>query len=201
MQCEICDRNFATKYTLQRHMIGFHGKNNSEEDTESVITEDNQSEDTEMEDSNERPDFWNLLIKKTVATIIQWRISKGWEPSLDYTNPLDLCEGKMYSQLIQSLREEFELQGKLNSAQEDDNLINLIIKEKERMADKLTDDAFTDDDADYIAWNKYKYLVRKKVLQNLEELNPLVTIDEDDNDNDEEDSDQEEIDQNNIVPQ
>ena len=87
MLCSKCQKSFATKYTLKRHMEQFHPTDEMEDLSIDLNSDDGESNDVfngseadenssnEIETENgseseeEEPDFWNLLIRRVVAEI------------------------------------------------------------------------------------------------------------------------------------
>ena len=62
---------------------------------------------------------------------------------------------------------------KIHNAGSTDSVLDLIENELEKLKNKFMDDSF-EDEIKEMAWKKHKPLIRKRILQNLEELEVLV---------------------------
>ncbi len=85
MQCDICDRFFATKYTYRRHLATTSGCYIDDSSESIMSTEDpshpesNASDDEDDDDNGTEPtepDFWSLLIEETAEKIHNDRVAK-----------------------------------------------------------------------------------------------------------------------------
>ena len=194
MYCRLCNSHFATKYTYRRHVDKVHKSNppndsydsdgdttNSEDSSESRkpdifrdISEDNESNTSETE--SETSDFWTLLIRDTAQEIYNVRLGHGKPGAVEgITSTKDLVQGKHLSRLIEDLKDNFRNIKDIYDASVNDTLLDLIDKKADKIEDRFDNTSEKiRDEAEDMAWKKYKLLVRKKIEDNLDELNLLV---------------------------
>ena len=201
MHCAICQKNFATKYTYERHIQKKHrpeeeiedqesdndkpdifeySQSGNESSGESMEQTDNGSETEEEEE--EKPDFWTLLIRYIVLQLHEEQKAEG---HLGFASLEQIAERPLLSKIINRLRNEYYEIKLIHEAGSSDSLLEKIETELEKLKEESTDEEF-EEEAQEIAWKKYKPCIKKKILQNLEEFEMLVcnsdADDEDDSD-------------------
>jgi predicted Fe-S protein YdhL (DUF1289 family) len=198
MYCEACGRTYATKFSYQRHLLTKHSNvlRNVEEDSTSNDSGSEASDNVQNQDSqdisdreSETPeDFWTLLIKDTVETIVKDRIANGKPGHFEeLDNVYQLLEGKNLSGFISHMKERYHHIKRIHDTIENDSVLHLIGQKTTALEEKFGDDEFKDE-AEDMAWKKYKYLVKKKIVDNLKELSPLVGGGESEDEEEEEES-------------
>ena len=138
---------------------------------ESVDNDMNQDEHSEDEDAN----FWTILIRSVVSEIYMKRKAlgkTGFLPGL--TTPEQMTEGKYLSSFIKRLRLKYNEIEEMHEASCKDPVIELIEDEIEEQKEDSEDGSFESDDEE-LAWEKYKPLVKKRILQNLDEIDVLIS--------------------------
>lgn len=179
MSCPACKKDFASKYTYKRHIQQLHPKmeydnvSSTQESDNENVSEENESE-TEENDSEDELDFWTMLIRHTVEDICKNRKAQGLTeciPSL--TESEQMAEGVMLSQFMKKLREVYYDIEKIHEAGSGDSVLEKIETKLGKLQQQFEDDSF-EDETQEMAWEKYKPLIRKKILENLDEFEDLV---------------------------
>lgn len=199
MNCEYCHKVFATKYTLKRHMAQVHSES-FDTTTDSIKSEsestngestvplqesnggDNSDPEEPMDSDSEEPtteDFWTLLIRATVKQIYYQRIAAGLPvPIPDVDSAEELLEGKAFNQIFHQMRKTYSEHSALHNAAIMDCLLDIILSQSGSMFEDYDtrgeDQKDYDEQAEILAWKKYKFLIMKKVQNNLEEFDILV---------------------------
>jgi hypothetical protein len=200
MYCAECNRHFATKYTYKRHMDLLHNQLNgsqldqSQSDTTDVISDDGHTDsvdqdsmeqdpvdkeseeesepDDESDAESEDGDFWTLLVREAVKTVLN---RSNGEPLQDVTNVEQITEGKKLVNFMNIMKNKFHSSKCIIDASEGDKLMDMIQEDIDEITDKLDDgDGAMEKHAADTVWKKYKLLVKKKIQDNLDELEPLV---------------------------
>ncbi len=219
MQCQFCNRAFASKYTLRRHIAHFHREMKFEETEENIkddtfssaidsddtktdistnsessdvdenIDEENKESDEQSEKDDELEEkedsFWTLLIRETVKEIYNERKARGLPGhSPELTEVSQLFDGKNLSALIDRLRNRYSEICDITSAAEADSLMELIHKKQLKIQDELPGESI-EEEGEEMAWNRYKFIIRKRIIENSEEFMPLVGESDSDNENEE----------------
>ena len=201
MHCAICQKNFATKYTYERHIQKKHrpeeemedqesdndkpdifeySQSGNESSGESMEQTDNGSETEEEEE--EEPDFWTMLIRYVVLLVHDEQKANG---TPGFTSLQQITEKPVLSKVINQLRYEYDNIKRIYEAGSSDSLLEKIENELEKLKEESTNEEF-EEEAQEMAWKKYKPCIKKKILQNLKEFEKLVCNSDADN---EEDSD------------
>ncbi len=143
-----------------------------EESDEEETDEDEEDEEEEDDDDEEEPDFWSLLIQETARKMH----SERREGDLDDQNEAihdasQLVTGKNLSMVMNHLKNRKRKIMEISEAANNDELIDLIEK-KARKIEKQCEGANEDitKEAEDIAWRKYKFLVKKKIIDNIEQF-------------------------------
>ncbi len=204
MHCQFCNQEFASKYTLRRHIGRKHRNMNETEMDDSMsdasdLSDSSQSStdsysnckdifssmdltsktidienEEEYEDDDEQEGFWTLIIRETVENICHKRIVNGLPAHLsDLTDVSQLLEGKNLKNFIRRLKERYDEIREISSASNNDDLAMLLRKKSVKLSKKLHVDTNVEDCEEAI-WKKYKFLIKKKIVENQEELKPLV---------------------------
>ncbi len=127
MQCDKCDRFFATKYTYRRHLDKKHpiiGTSTTSEDyiddsSESIMStedpshpESNASDDKDDDDNGtepSEPDFWSLLIEETAEKIHNDRLGAGFPgPMQEIRNLNQFAHGMWFSLIIKHMQNRYK---------------------------------------------------------------------------------------------
>ncbi len=138
----------------------------------------------EEEEDDDETDFWNLLIRETVNSLVD---EHHGEPI--FKNVREVMDTKCMHAFINRMKEKFQIAEKIHEASLNDTLVGMIEKKSEKILEKFDDEEDIQGEAQDTAWKKYKYLVRKKVQNNLEELKPLAEEGSDGGDDDDDDDD------------
>jgi len=179
-------------------MNGFHkdpgdnspGNNNSTEEisndqettTDSESYQSSNSQDSEPEEDN----FWKLLIEEMVANLESERMAQGIPIQLEgVANIEELTDGKNLGILVKKLRETHANIKCISEASLSDPLLEMIENKSFKIQQKIAD-TDTADEADEIAWKKFKPMIKKKILKNAECFSRLL---ENDNESDNSDED------------
>ena len=188
MHCAICQKNFATKYTYERHIQMKHRPEEQTEDQESDndrpdIFENSQSGNessdesmeqtdngSETEEEEEEPDFWTMIIRYLVLHIREEQKAKG---DLGFTSLQQITERPLLPKIINRLRKEYYNTKLIHEAASSDSLLEKIENELEKLKEEYVDEDF-EWEAQEMAWKKYKPYIKKKILQNIEEFEILV---------------------------
>ena len=201
MHCAFCQKNFATKYTYERHIEKKHRPEKEIEDQESDnykpdIFEYSQSENksscesmeqtnngSESEEEEEKPDFWTLIIRYIVQQAHKEKEAQG-DPGFDSLQQIN--ERPILTSIINRLRDEYNKIKLIHEAGSSDSLLQKIENELEKLKEESTDED-NETEVREMAWKKYKPCIKKKILQNLKEFGMLVcntnTDGEEDSDN------------------
>ena len=195
MFCDQCNRYFATKYTYKRHLLQKHGVTSPNTDETGYDSDDSKSTDSnnsmatsqarpdifednesDTSDTEENEDFWTLLIHDTVLSIHNGRAAVGLPgPLPNIQRAGQLVEGKHLTNFINRLKENFHKIKQIYDASVNDTLLDLIQKQADKIQDKFEDsNEEVEDQAVDMAWKKYKFLIKKKIANNIDELEPLV---------------------------
>ncbi len=203
MHCQFCNQEFASKYTLRRHIQRKHKNMNETEmddsmsdasdndDSSSKTTNDSISEDSlsdvstdnedqtnedsenvEEEDDDEEENFWTLMIRETVNFICHKRLADG-SPAHIATDVSQLLEGNGLKYFIKKLKERHDEIREISCKMEYDDLLELLWTKSNTLSEKVPSDTSSADCEEAI-WKKYKFLIKKKIVENKEELKPLV---------------------------
>ncbi len=148
-------------------------------DSDEEDGDDNGTESTE-------PGIWSLLIEETAEKIRNDRLGAGLPGPVQEISNLDqLVHGKWLSLIIKQLQNRYRKIKEISDAAADDNLLAMIgTKADKVMSEYEPANEDITKEATAIAWEKYKPLVRKKIIDNLEHFQFLVG-DEPDSDSDE----------------
>jgi hypothetical protein len=148
-------------------------------DTEgSEVSIGSEKSESENEDSSEEEeedtsvDFWKLLIRNAVMKLCSTAMQEG-EPCTFAKNVKQLLEKPFLSKIIDVMRERVSELEALDEAGTKDKLLNTIQLKTDKVMKQLDEEDCTEE-ADKIAWKKYRMLIKKKLEQNLSELEPLV---------------------------
>ena len=148
--------------------------NGSEIDDNSSNEIEEETENSSESEEEEEPDFWNILIRRVVTEICTRRKADGKTPYLPFmTSANKMAEGKYLSQFANRLRMTYYEIEKIHNAGIGDSVLDLIENELEKLKTNFMDESFEEEISE-MAWKKYKPLIRKRILQNLEELEVLV---------------------------
>ena len=136
---------------------------------------DYDSSDMEQSDEDEETNFWTILIKSVVSEIYTKRKAlgkTGFLPGL--TTPEKMAEGKYLASFIKRLRLKYNEIKEMHEASCKDPVIELIEDEVEELEEDSENSLFESEDEE-LTWKKYKPLIRKRILQNLDEIAVLVS--------------------------
>ena len=203
MFCENCQKHFATKYTFKRHMQQMHpAKEMDNEANDQELESDNETNDHDQESGNENsdifeysqsenecsdesmeqtdsgseteeqeePDFWTLIIRNAVQQIQHIQKTKE-NPGFNWLQ--HITEKPLVSQFINILRKIYYNIEQIHEAGNSDPVLEKIENELEKMKDTATSEEEFEEEAQEMAWIKYKPYIKKKILQNLEEFKIL----------------------------
>ena len=147
---------------------------NGDSDNESnneTVEENEFSSGSEDEEEN---DFWRMLIKKVAAEIYrkrEWDGNPGVLPFI--TDPEQIAEGQYLSHFSDLLRQKYYDIEQIHNAGCDDSVLNLIEDQVEKLRKQITDES-NEIISQTMVWEKYRPLIRKKILKNLDVLEVLV---------------------------
>ena len=186
MHCAICQKNFATKYTYERHIQMKHRPEEQTEDQESdndrpdifeYSQSGNESSGESMEQSEsgseseeEEPDFWTIIIRYVVKQVHSEQKAQG-DPG--YTSLQQITEKPLLSLVIDRLRKTYYNTKLIHDAGSNDSILEKIENELEKLKEEYTDKEF-EWEVQEMAWKKYKPYIKKKILQNINEFETLV---------------------------
>lgn len=153
-----------------------------EESTDSLEESMDNSEPEEEpidSDSGEPEDFWTLLIRATVKEIYFQRIMNDLPVPIPDTNAEDFLEGKIFNSVLSQMRKQYNQYKDLHNAADDDKLLDIILSTSMAMFEHYDtsgndEDAF-EEQAEILAWKKFKYLIKKKIQNNLDEFDILIS--------------------------
>ncbi len=191
MYCHLCQRRFATKYTQKRHMTQFHNvtdpkylgdseagvESNAEaevdsNESKSSGTDSNDSDSASDAEETEEESFWTLLIRETVKNLIlDENFTQGETVG-------ELFEGESLTNFIHLMITRLEEIEMVHEASRNDAVMNLIEQKTESLLNEMDDYDNSSEqmrkNAEELAWKKNKVLVKKKIKENIEELEPLI---------------------------
>ncbi len=141
-------------------------------------SEESEEEEVEGEDKEEEEEgFWPLMIRETVNTLKQ--------DGRSVEDVDQILEGKTLKNFINHMKTRLKEIQQISNAAETDSVMNMIEQKTEKIFEKMDDGSDEmHENAEELAWKKYKILVKKKLKENVEELEPLVRA-EDNDSNDE----------------
>ena len=144
-------------------------------------------EEEEKEEEEEEEDYWAKIIKLTVHDI-WFKNMKQYDSGVvcDITDIEQFLQGKNPTRLCNRIREMDKMVNEIQSAAEDDILYTSI---KQKLDNELGDydlekeekykEAFTEQ-ASIVAWKHFKYMIKKKIKENLDLFDILVNKSESD---------------------
>jgi len=191
--CEVCNRVFASKYSCDRHKSLKHKflKRESDENKSDVETEgmeddevdeeeednddkeesEEESDDTEDEE-DEGVDAWEILIVETIRDL------KDKGQKLHSTD--DIIESpERLNKFMLLLQKKHIAWETWNISACDDPLFNKIQEKEEKIENDFDDQELSKTEIKEMAWNKLKVLIKKKILENLEEFDILIKSSDD----------------------
>ncbi len=143
--------------------------NSDEEET------DEETEDEE-EEEEEKPDFWSLVIQETARKIHSDRLAADLPgPDQEIQGVYQLLEGKALSKVMNHVKNRYREIKEISEAGNSDTLLDLIEKKARKIQEQF--EGANEDitkEAEDIAWRKYKFLVKKKIIDNIEHFQILV---------------------------
>jgi len=146
------------------------------EEDEEVEEEDEKDEDEDTEDEeDEGVDAWNILIAETIRDL------KDDDQKLRSIDDIVESPARLDKFMILLQKKHIELET-WNSSASDDPLFNKIQIKEEKIENEFDDHKLSKADIKEVAWNKLKVLIKKKILENLEEFDVLIDSDEEDSD-------------------
>ncbi len=141
--------------------------------------ESNDSDDEDDDDNGTEStehNFWSLLIEETAEKIHNDRLGAGLPgPIREISNLNQLVHGKWLSLIIKHLQNRYREIKEISDAAVDDTLLGMIGTKADKVVSEY--EPANEDiakEANAIAWKKYKLLVRKKIIDNLEQFQVLV---------------------------
>jgi hypothetical protein len=167
--------------SIENEESNMHDDGSDESDKESEKS-DHGNVNEEVEDEEEG--FWTLLIRQTVKHIHDRRKSQGQTGFLDNMNHVDdLLEGNTLTSIINKMKEVFLAAKQMVDASDNDPLFEMMQEKATKIVDKFEgiEDDFEEQAQDMV-WKKYETFIKKKLGDNAEELSPLVSCDNDDDD-------------------
>ncbi len=152
----------------------------STEDPSQVPHPESNDSDDEDDDDNgtesTEANFWSLLIEETAEKIHNDRLGAGLPgPIQEISNLNQLVHGKWLSLIIKHLQNRYREIKEISDAATDDTLLGMIGTKADKVVSEY--EPANEDiakEANAIAWKKYKLLVRKKIIDNLEQFQVLV---------------------------
>ena len=146
---------------------------NTDSDNESESTASSENDNSSGSEAEEEDDFWHLLIESVAAGIYEQRKTDGKPGVLPFiTHPKQIAEGEYLSHFTDQLRLTYNQIERIYNAGCDDSVLNLIEDEFEKQRKHITDEQ--DSKIQAKVWKKNRALIRKKMLQNLDDLKVLV---------------------------
>ena len=143
-----------------------------EQDPVDKESEEESEPDDESDAESEDGDFWTLLVREAVKTVLN---RNNGEPLPGVTNVKQIIEGKNLVIFMNIMKNKFHSSKCIVDAAEGDKLMDMIEEDTVKITDKLDDeDEAMEKHAADTVWKKYKLLVKKKIQDNLDELEPLV---------------------------
>ncbi len=148
-----------------------------QEDPESGNSDEEETdEETEEEEEEEDPDFWSLMIQETARKIHNDHLAADLPgPDQEIQGVYQLVEGKTLSKLMNHLKNRYREIKEISEAANSDTLLDLIEKKARKIQEQY--EGANEDitkEAEDIAWRKYKFLVKKKIIDNIEHFQILV---------------------------
>ncbi len=143
--------------------------------------EDPKSENSDDEGSDEGTeeeghDFWSLLTQETARKMHNDRLAADLPgPDEAIQDVYQLVEGKKLSIVMNHLKNRYRDIKEISEAANSDTLLGLIEKKAAKVEEQY-EEANEDisKEAEDIAWRKYKFLVKKKIIDNIEHFQILV---------------------------
>ncbi len=173
--CEECDKEFARKFTLDRHMAKMHGEEEEEEEDAEMESsgEDEGGSDDESE-SDEGNDHWPAILTNVFARSISDE-DKGQTATQILGSP------GLVTQILQELHDEIEYIVAACETIDDSDIIKSVRKTMSKMKKEYD---YTPSEASDAAWKARRKVLVNLLVDNVGVLKKFLEGGDDDDDDD-----------------